>query len=152
MFRVMTWNLENLFLPGTRFGPKTREILEAKLRGLAATINAQAPDVLTVQEVGDPEALSELVDRLDGDWDRRDSNLPDGRGIRVVALSRHPITEPDDVSIFPAPLGPVQSDDDGGTVDAMPARAGGGLSTPTGGASPPRSSPGWGGRPPPGDG
>lgn len=37
-----------------------------KLDALAATIVELAPDVLAVQEVGDPEALAELAGRLDG--------------------------------------------------------------------------------------
>jgi len=31
VFKVMTWNVENLFLPGTKFGPKTPAIYQAKL-------------------------------------------------------------------------------------------------------------------------
>jgi hypothetical protein len=50
----MTWNLENLFRPGTEAGPDSTAIYEAKLEGLAAKINQQAPDALSVQEVGEP--------------------------------------------------------------------------------------------------
>ena len=43
MFKVMTWNVENLFKPGTASGPSTREAYEAKLQGLAANINGRVP-------------------------------------------------------------------------------------------------------------
>jgi hypothetical protein len=54
--KVMTWNLENLFRPGTAFGPKTRAIYTEKLEGLAAMIDKEAPDALGLQEVGDPQS------------------------------------------------------------------------------------------------
>jgi hypothetical protein len=41
--KVMTWNVENLFRPGSVFGPKTKAIHTEKLDALAATINEQAP-------------------------------------------------------------------------------------------------------------
>jgi hypothetical protein len=36
--RVMTWNLENLFLPGQDGGPDTEAAFQAKLASLAAVI------------------------------------------------------------------------------------------------------------------
>ena len=39
--KVMTWNVENLFRPGSVFGPKTKAIYTEKLDALAATINEQ---------------------------------------------------------------------------------------------------------------
>lgn len=41
---------------------------DAKLTTLAATITAAAPDVLAVQEVGEPAGLDDLVARLPGSW------------------------------------------------------------------------------------
>ncbi len=35
MLTLMTWNVENLFLPGSPSGPKTQQIYDAKLAGLA---------------------------------------------------------------------------------------------------------------------
>ena len=61
MVAVGTWNLENLYRPGGQFGPRTQAAYEAKLATLAATITLLAPDVLAVQEVGQPEALADLV-------------------------------------------------------------------------------------------
>src|SRR2546428_2534148 len=92
MFKVMTWNLENLFRPGGPSGPADPDVYKAKLHGLAATINGQAPDVLAVQEIGDPDALADLVGLLDGTWHQRLSDHPDHRGIRVAWLSPTPST------------------------------------------------------------
>lgn len=47
---IGTWNLENLFRPGSPSGPASREAYERKLAALAGTINRVAPDVLGVQE------------------------------------------------------------------------------------------------------
>jgi endonuclease/exonuclease/phosphatase family metal-dependent hydrolase len=82
-------------------------------------INAQTPDVLGVQEVGDPDALADLVALLEGDWHQRVSAHPDGRGIRVACLSRHPITGHTDVVAFPPPLEPVQTSDQAATEKTM---------------------------------
>jgi len=59
-FQVMTWNLENLFLVGEKSGPKTDKIYKEKMQNLATTILAIAPDVLAVQEVGNPKAFTDL--------------------------------------------------------------------------------------------
>jgi hypothetical protein len=51
---VGTWNLENLFRPSGDAGPRDEPSYEAKLAELARVIGAIDPDVLAVQEVGDP--------------------------------------------------------------------------------------------------
>jgi predicted extracellular nuclease len=118
MIRVGTWNLENLFLPGGPAGPTTDAAYEAKLDALAATIADLDPDVLAVQEVGDPAALADLADRLGG-YDHRATAEPDGRGIRVGFLSKLELLDPREVAAFPAPLQPIQIDDTPDTVAAM---------------------------------
>ena len=120
MLAVATWNLENLFRPGSEFGPTDDAVYAAKLAGLAAVIERLAPDVLAVQEVGDPEALADLVARLAGTWHTQVSTVfePD-HPIRVAVLSRGPPAAVEQVSAFPAPLAPVQVDDGGTTIDAM---------------------------------
>jgi endonuclease/exonuclease/phosphatase family metal-dependent hydrolase len=117
---VATWNLENLFRPGTEFGPTDAATYDTKLTGLAAAIDALGPDVLAVQEVGDADALADLVDRLDGDWDTALSTVfePD-HPIRVALLARHALADIEQVSRFPARLAPLQVDDAGATIDAM---------------------------------
>lgn len=63
-FKVMTWNLENLYGPGTKYGPPTVEEYQEKLNSLAVLITFLNPDVLAVQEVGSPEAFQDLVSLL----------------------------------------------------------------------------------------
>jgi len=119
MFTVMTWNLENLFRPGTADGPTSQPVYEQKLAGLAAMINSVAPDALSVQEVGDPDALGDLESRLTGTWYRRVSTHPDARHIRVAWLTRRPITAQSEIFALPAGLLPVQVDDAGTTLGTM---------------------------------
>jgi hypothetical protein len=77
---IGTWNLENLFQPDNDAGPTSDSAYQAKLEALAATITHLAPDVLAVQEIGDPEAVDDLLAQLDGDWHTALAD-PDGRGI-----------------------------------------------------------------------
>lgn len=118
MVTIGTWNIENLFLPGDDSGPEGKSDYDAKLDSLAATIADMAPDVLAVQEVGDPNALDDLVTRLSGTW-RTALADPDGRGIRFGFLSRDELTEVEQVVEFPEALGPVQVDDDGTALEQM---------------------------------
>jgi len=107
-----TWNVENLFRPGGGFGPDTVAAYEAKLDALAATITAQNPDVLGVQEVGQPEALADLVGRLEGTWHTVVSAHFDAHHpIRVAVIARHPLTVLSDTAGFPPEVAPVQVDD-----------------------------------------
>lgn len=110
MVRVGTWNVENLFRPGGDAGPDTEEAYAAKLDALAATINELATDVLGLQELGDPEAVGDLVGRVGGDWHVELAD-PDRRGIRVGYISRLPLTEVEQVAAFPEGLRPIQVDD-----------------------------------------
>ncbi|GCD92673.1 endonuclease [Embleya hyalina] len=116
---LATWNLENLFLPGEQDGPKTQAEFDAKLDSLAATIDRLKPDLLGVQEVGNPDALQDLVARLDGTWHTELSAHPDGRRIRVGFLSRHPLTVTADVTAFPSQFAPLQTADTGAPLNAM---------------------------------
>jgi endonuclease/exonuclease/phosphatase family metal-dependent hydrolase len=119
MFRVMTWNVENLFKVGAPSGPTTDQAYEAKIDGLAATVRAQDPDVLSLQEVGDPNALADLVDAIGGHWHRRVSQHPDLRGIRVAWLTKPAISASADVVQFPPKLPAVTVDDNGSALDVM---------------------------------
>ena len=105
--RVGTWNLENLFLPGEQFGPPA-DVFEQKLTGLAETITRMSPDLLGVPEVGSPQALDQLVARLDGDWHTvLSAHFEALHPIRVGFLSRHPMEVLDDLRALPAGLAPV---------------------------------------------
>lgn len=107
MVVIGTWNLENLFRPGEAGGPDPAAY-DAKLEALRGTITAIGPDVLAVQEVGDPEALSDLAAQLTGEWHPVCSQHPDARGIRVGFLSRLPLTVVADTVALPAKLAPIQ--------------------------------------------
>ncbi|MFF4701665.1 endonuclease/exonuclease/phosphatase family protein [Streptomyces sp. NPDC001288] len=113
-----TWNLENLYRPGSPYGPKDKSAYEAKLAALASVIAALDPALLGVQEVGDPDALRDLTDLLDGDWHTALSSHPDGRGIRVGFLARAEPAVVADTAALPAQLDPVQTDDSGATATA----------------------------------
>jgi len=116
---VGTWNLENLFRPAADGGPADDEAYEAKLDSLAGVITGLAPDVLAVQEVGQPEALEDLKARLDGRWHTETSAFPDARGIRVGFLSRLALADVRQARPFPERLDPVQVDDDGPPAHEM---------------------------------
>lgn len=116
MLRLGTWNLENLFRPGEGSGaPTTPEAYGAKLDRLATTIDALDLDAVAVQEVGSPEALGDLRDRLTGRW-RAETADPDTRGIRCGALSRLPVVAVAQVRDFPELVRPVQVDDAGASL------------------------------------
>src|SRR6185437_16638515 len=95
MFKVMSWNVENLFKPGAAAGPASEAVYEAKLRGLAATINDQVPDALALQEVGDPAALDDLVQRQRGQTFRPARRIP----FRFEA-NAHSLPEPKGIGDF----------------------------------------------------
>jgi endonuclease/exonuclease/phosphatase family metal-dependent hydrolase len=119
MLTVATWNLENFFRPGVGAGPTSQVAYDDKVAHLKATIEAIAPDVLGVQEVGQPEALEDLRAALGADWHAIASEHPDGRGIRVGFLSRLPFAEDEDVVAFPDVLKPIQQSDDGALEHEM---------------------------------
>ena len=63
MTRIGTWNLENFACPrDDPAAPDHQAEYGAKLDTLAAIISELEPDVLTVQEVLNPDALTDLVD------------------------------------------------------------------------------------------
>ncbi|MFK4104830.1 endonuclease/exonuclease/phosphatase family protein [Streptomyces sp. NPDC019531] len=111
-----TWNLENLYRPGGPSGPRDKAAYEAKLAALADAITALDPTLLAVQEVGEPEALRDLVDLLGSGWTIATSRHPDSRGIRVGVISRTSFEVLADTTVFPPKLRPVQVDDEGTTV------------------------------------
>jgi endonuclease/exonuclease/phosphatase family metal-dependent hydrolase len=123
MVRIGTWNLENLFQPGGDAGPTTEQAYRAKLGALADTIRDLNPEVLAVQEVGDPQALQDLADAVAGGFDHLATADPDGRGIRVGFLSRLPLQNLRQVAAFPAKLRGIQTDDSDAVETAM-GRAG----------------------------
>ena len=110
MTLVGTWNLENLFRPGGPSGPSSEALYKAKLSALATVIVEAGPDVLAVQEVGEPAALQDLLAEVGGAWHTYLAD-PDDRGIRVGFISRAELIDVGQVAQFPDGLRPVQVDD-----------------------------------------
>jgi endonuclease/exonuclease/phosphatase family metal-dependent hydrolase len=101
-FKVMTWNLENFFPANTQYGPSTQAIFDTKVAYLADTISRIAPDLLAVQEVGDPAPFAALQGQLAGSYPHASlSAHPDPRGIRVGFLSKLPLTQVAELHNFP---------------------------------------------------
>jgi endonuclease/exonuclease/phosphatase family metal-dependent hydrolase len=124
MIVVGTWNLENLFRPGGKFGPTNQEAYDAKLTSLAAVIERLAPDVLAVQEVGEAEALDDLAKRLPGNWHVETSTVFESpHTIRVGFLSRLELSDVEQIERFPEHVSPVQMDDTPTTITSMPRGA-----------------------------
>jgi hypothetical protein len=112
-FRMLTWNVQNLFAVGTPDGPPTQEAFDAKLDSLAEVLDAQRPDVAALQELGPPEVLAQLQARLSHPLPHQQlSEHPDDRGIRVGFLSRLPLAAPVPLHPLAAGLAPVQVGDD----------------------------------------
>ncbi len=118
-FSVMTWNLENLFTPDhpSGSGPRDQETYERKLANIARTIAAVAPDVIGFQEIGSPEALSALLNRMRNRYPYvRLSRFPDARGIRVAFVSRFPLLQARDYYEFPQGGLPLPSETNRNTM------------------------------------
>jgi endonuclease/exonuclease/phosphatase family metal-dependent hydrolase len=104
----MTWNVENLFPPGSPIGD-SKAVKEteyrAKLEFLSRTILQVTPDVLAMQEIGGSDAASQALNDLQmtllGQYPfKAISRYPDARGIRVAFLARVPIVGFTDIVNF----------------------------------------------------
>lgn len=119
---MLTWNVQNLFAAGTEDGPPDQAAFDAKLGSLAEVLDAQQPDVAALQELGPPEVLAQLQQRLGHQLPHQQlSEHPDGRGIRVGFLSRLPLEAPVQLHPLAAGLAPVQVGDDDQDPSTPPA-------------------------------
>ncbi|MGH9644723.1 MAG: hypothetical protein ACRD3Q_20150 [Terriglobales bacterium] len=107
-----------MFQPDHNANAKTRAAYDTKLTALAGTITSLNVDVLAVQGVGEPNALADLVERLDGTWHTALAD-PDSCGIRAGVISRFPFTATEQVVDFSDKLQPVQVDNTGTTMTHM---------------------------------
>ncbi|SCL27233.1 Metal-dependent hydrolase, endonuclease/exonuclease/phosphatase family [Micromonospora rhizosphaerae] len=116
---VMTWNVENLFPAGHKDGPPDQETYGVKIAYLATTIRGLNPDVVALQEVGDPQCAQDLARAVGDGWQVQLSDHSDGRRIRVGVLSPHPVTVEDQVVDLPEAGLPAVPDVDGTTLTRM---------------------------------
>jgi endonuclease/exonuclease/phosphatase family metal-dependent hydrolase len=101
-FKIMTWNVENLFRPSPGAPAEDQQRFQDKLTLLSVVITQLAPDVVALQEVGGDEPLLDLQEALGAGYPhRRASNFPDQRGIRVAFLSQLPLESATDFEDFP---------------------------------------------------
>lgn len=116
-FRVMTFNVQNLFPARHEFGPRTQSEFNAKIQSLAAVIEEAKPHVVGLQELGSEAALTALQDQLSTHRLRhRALSEPDSRGIRVGFISSRVLNDPTMIQMFPKGLLPVQSGDSSGVT------------------------------------
>jgi endonuclease/exonuclease/phosphatase family metal-dependent hydrolase len=119
-FSVMTWNVENLFPPGSFISPSSRspvteEHFNGKVKFIADFITSfdKKPDVIAFQEIGgqtnnDLRSIEALQVWLGGEYPHRAISLfPDGRRIRVAFLSRLELKSISDIKNFPP--GPLET-------------------------------------------
>src|SRR5262245_53504151 len=120
-FTVMTWNVQNLFLPSHPEGPDDQPTFQRKLASLAAVINQAQPHVLALQEVGPDGVLAQLQAALMHSMPHAIEGQPDGRGIRVAFLSTEPFVATRHLRPFPNLIRPVQNKDPIFDVQNTPA-------------------------------
>lgn len=113
--KVITWNVENLFLPGPA-KPESQQHFKDKLAKLAAVIDQEQPDVLALQEIGPNGALAALQKALSHAMPHSAEGDPEAgsepnRAIRVAILSTRPLKAIRTISSFPDPIQPVQQKD-----------------------------------------
>lgn len=102
-FKIMTWNVENLFRPALNASQAEQDRYQQKLTLLADIISQHNPDVVALQETGGLEPLQDLQEALGGAFSRSAvSAFPDGRGIRVAFISQLPIGGQADIVDFPS--------------------------------------------------
>ena len=100
-FKVMTWNLENLFPVGHKSGPKTQQEFDGKLDALAHAIQHIDADVIAVQEIGNATTFTDLIARIPTAYQHNIlSTYPDPRGIRVGFISKLPFVGTQHISNF----------------------------------------------------
>jgi len=120
-FSVMSWNVENLFPPGsftspTATAPVTQQQFDDKIRFLSQNILEIQPDVVALQEIGgrndnDLTCIDTLQGALENNYPfRAVSGAPDRRHIKVAFLSKLQLTQQEDVTDFPdGPFDSVQN-------------------------------------------
>ena len=116
MLTVMSWNVENFFAPATG----DPDAYQEKVTELAAVITTAAPDLVALQEVGDPQAFETLRSALGAGWTGvLSTHFDPSHAIRVGWLSPGALTEVEEVVDLPTALSPVKVADDGTTITQL---------------------------------
>ena len=115
-FKLVTWNVENLFQPPAGASQEQAAAYDAKLAFLAQTITALDPDVIALQEVGSDAALADLQNQLGNAYPHRRIGVQDARGIAVAFLSRLPFQIQQDITAFPPAVLAMNITDIGGNA------------------------------------
>ncbi len=114
-FSILSWNVENLFTfqpnPGrNETRPSTQAIYDLKLNHIRDTIlnalNGETPDVIALQEIGEPEAFDDLRQRLGDPYIHSALGLTGSPShpIRVGLISRFPLDNVEQWMDFPETL------------------------------------------------
>lgn len=102
-FAMMTWNVENLFRPGTSELNIDGATYRRKIEFLAGVIRSRDVDLVALQEVGGDGPLADLQAALGADYAQRRIGVADGRGIAVGVISRLPLDDAADIATEPFP-------------------------------------------------
>lgn len=114
MFAVMTWNVENFFVPA----PADQAAYDVKLAELVEVVRAAAPDLLAVQEIGDEQSFEDLRSAL-GWTGVLSTHFESPHTIRVGWLTPGDLADVEDVVDLPTALSPVKVADDGTTLSQL---------------------------------
>jgi endonuclease/exonuclease/phosphatase family metal-dependent hydrolase len=117
---MMSWNLENFFSLAADADTEGRQAFKQKVEELKNIITAQAPDVVGLQEVGDPEAFETLRGELGLSWQAvLSTHFEAHHAIRVGWLSPRVLSEVEEVIDLPAALTPVKVGDNDAPMTKM---------------------------------
>jgi len=102
IFRVITWNVENLFTPKADAPFEAHIHYAFKLNLIANLIKELEPDVIGFQEIGGEEPLLDLQNALNFTYPHQVvSSFPDARGINVGFLTKLEVASVEDIVNFP---------------------------------------------------
>ncbi len=116
-FKVMTWNVENLFVPELHSDALPQPKFDEKLDLISDIVTLLNPDVVAFQELGEG-ALSIIQQRLAPAYSTSHESKPDHRTIRVGILSKFPFIKTNDLVLFPPSL-PAIFDEEGKAIVRM---------------------------------
>jgi endonuclease/exonuclease/phosphatase family metal-dependent hydrolase len=109
VFTMLSWNVANFFSLAADADTELRQAFKQKVEELKNIITAQAPDIVGLQEVGDPEAFETLRAELGLSWQAvLSTHFEAHHAIRVGWLSPRVLSDVEEVIDLPAALTPVK--------------------------------------------